>query len=230
MPQDTQNLAFDQWVDYVFDHPVTEPQWYFEVDQDGNSKDWWRGGSELIIDYCTRLFERPDDLSQRFSREQLAQGFWYIASAGASDYMLSLHDESVRWSERKRCIDSIATLFERFFARECSGELGHLQKSNQNYDHLTTTCYMWWDVFSSHYDSTVPHQEDFEEAILAAMEAILHLPSEACIESALHGLGHEQAIAPQEVGAIIDRFLRGQPRLSPELRTYALVAREGNVQ
>ena len=61
------------------------------------------------------------------------------------------------------------------------------------------------------------------------MERILQLGQDACMESALHGLGHWQHFRPDEVAAIIDSFLTDYTSLRPELHAYALKARAGRV-
>lgn len=48
----TDDAAFDGWVAWVFDHPVTEPEWY-----QGENVERWTSSSVITIDYITRLFE-----------------------------------------------------------------------------------------------------------------------------------------------------------------------------
>lgn len=62
------------------------------------------------------------------------------------------------------------------------------------------------------------------------MERCLALTHQACLEGALHGLGHWQSIYPERVGAVVDRFLRERNDLRPELVCYARRARDGAVQ
>ncbi len=61
------------------------------------------------------------------------------------------------------------------------------------------------------------------------MRRTLDLSSDACRESALHGLGHWHLEYPQQVEAIIDRFLDSHPDLRSELKAYARAARKGRV-
>jgi len=61
------------------------------------------------------------------------------------------------------------------------------------------------------------------------MTNALALDSIACQESALHGLGHWHGAYPDEVEAIVDRFLAAHPTSRPELLTYARSARSGCV-
>lgn len=217
-PELEPDLSFDAWVRHVFDHPVTQPEWYF-TDQ----VDPWATEPRMVLGHLTRLFEAPEFLTSAYSRPQLGQGFWYLASAG-SEYMRFLHDTATPWSIRLRTISSIPVLFERLFDRECGDALGHLDRTGN--DPLATICYMWWDIFP-----TVPDRPEkrLTDALVDAMATILYLPSESCQESALHGLGHEQCRWPERVIEIIDGFLDEQKNLSPELKAYALRARDGGI-
>ena len=88
---------------------------------------------------------------------------------------------------------------------------------------------MWWD--SGIYPNRahpVARESDFE--ILGVMEATLYISSDACVESAIHGLGHWKRDYPAEVCAVVDRLCSASATLSPGLTTYARAAREGMIQ
>src|SRR5205823_1175926 len=112
-------------------------------------------------------------------------------------------------------------------APECGDRLGHLDRVGD--DPLSTTCYMWWHIFPTRPDPDRQADQQLLDALLSTVNGILSLPSEACCESALHGLGHQRDVAPQRVREVVDRFLAGRPHISPELRSYALRAKEGEV-
>ncbi|MCX7426064.1 MAG: hypothetical protein NTW96_10650 [Planctomycetia bacterium] len=215
------DLDFEHWVLHVFDHPVTDPQWYFQIDQET-----WDGEPLTTVQYVTRLFESPERLLKDFSREQLEQGFWYLAGAG-QPFMLALLDECVPWPVRERGLRSIQTLYEKFFAVACTDELGHLCKTAST--PVNGACYMWWDLFPSHGNPEDPSRHEEDHAILKVMRSILDIPSEACRESALHGLGHWHLHYPEIVRQIVDEFLETTPEMSPPLWEYALAARMGEV-
>ena len=63
---------------------------------------------------------------------------------------------------------------------------------------------------------------------LSVMERTLALESEACRESALHGLGDWGREYPEKVSSIIDAFV-AQNTLSPGLLGYVDNARRGSV-
>jgi hypothetical protein len=81
-----------------------------------------------------------------------------------------------------------------------------------------------------------PHNQQLEQATLDIMRRILDLESIPCQESALHGLNHWQSGYPDDAMEsnpaveIIDSFLKRHPDLRPELRAYALIARESGAQ
>jgi hypothetical protein len=219
MPTD---MDFDQWVRHVFDHPVANPQWYFQIGQET-----WDGGPLLTVQYVTRLFESPEQLLKDYSREQLEQGLWYLAGEG-QPFMQALVDDSVPWPMRQRGLQAIRTFYEKFFAVACSDELGH--RCTTGSTPVNLACYMWWDLFPSYGNPTDQSRQEEDRAILQVMKGILDLPSEACRESALHGLGHWHLHYPEEIERIIDNFLDSNPQMSKALCEYAAAARSGCVQ
>lgn len=219
------DLSFDSWVRWVFDRPVAKPQWYWTPFDDP-----WAEDPTTILIYLRRLFEQPEFLTSAYSRAQVAQGLWFLAAGTASGYTKYFSDRVIPWPIRKDTIASIPQLFRHLFAEQCSDALGHLDR--QGDDPLCTCCYMWWDIFPANGGIDIFPTEGGEElidALLDAMSAILLLPSEACRESALHGLGHAAERFPDRVKPIIDQFLARQPKISEDLKQYALRARDGRI-
>jgi hypothetical protein len=75
-----------------------------------------------------------------------------------------------------------------------------------------------------------PGRGEVSVSCLELMRMTLDLDSDACRESALHGLGHWHLHYPTQVEAIIERFLDRHPDLRSELKEYACAARAGRVQ
>lgn len=69
----------------------------------------------------------------------------------------------------------------------------------------------------------------YYEAIAGVMEQCLSLQNPACIESALHGLGHMATFQPKPARTIIDRFLKKNKTLDAQLAAYAKSARTGRI-
>ncbi|HEX5243394.1 MAG TPA: hypothetical protein VFW23_09065 [Tepidisphaeraceae bacterium] len=204
---------------------MTEPQWYWTPFDDP-----WAEDPTTNLIYLRRLFEQPEFLTSAYSRAQVAQGLWFLAAGTFSGYTKYLSDPVIPWPIRKDTIASIPQLFRHLFAAQCGDTLGHLDRRGD--DPLCTCCYMWWDIFPANGGIDIfptGGEEELIDAFLAAMSAILLLPSEACQESALHGLGHAAERFPDRVKPIIDEFLARQPKISEELKQYALRAREGSI-
>jgi hypothetical protein len=221
--QSPDDLAFQHWIEWVFDHPVTNPEWY-----QAENVEFWVASPVVTVDYITRLFEAAPTHLQEFSDAQASQGLWFLASSIFFEGLSRLYSEGVLRSQRQRCIRSMYTLFEEYFAVRCSPDPPRDDKADDN--PLDGTCFMWWD-FLAHYAETPEGRigTDTDSDMLSTMERILRLNQDACTESALHGLGHWQHFCPADVAGIIDGFLASTPHLRQELRTYALDARAGRV-
>jgi hypothetical protein len=88
---------------------------------------------------------------------------------------------------------------------------------------------MWWDVFPAWGDPDDSSESEERDEYICVMERCLSLSHDACLEGALHGLGHWHLLLPERVEVIVDRFLETRV-LRPELAEYARRARDGAVQ
>jgi hypothetical protein len=219
----TDDATFEGWVDWVFNHPVTEPAWY----QDQNAERW-AASPVVVLNNITRLFEESPARLVVFSDAQADQGLWFLAFGYFDQGLSTLWEEGVLRSQRERCLRSIYVLFEQYFAVRCTPRVSDADGPNEN--PLNMSCYMWWDLLHHHADSPDGRVgSDMDSEVLLTLERILKLNHDACRRSALHGLGHWRDYCPAEATAIIDRFLEENPNLHPELRTYALESRAGVV-
>ena len=232
--EENQHFSFEQWITFVFDHPVSErgkPAWYHNIDDD---TEWWNlvDYPETTVDYLTSLFENASTILTPYSDAQLKQGFWFLVDNSCSDHMFTLLNLSVPWPKRKRCLTSMFTLFEGFFAPRCSSHLSHLDTTETDtsmVSPLNMVCYMWWDLLPIYGKPEEPDRSEFDAACLEVMRLTLDLDSDAGRESALHGLGHWKYAYPQKVQGIIDAWLEHHQEVSDELKIYALAARRGRV-
>ena len=224
MRKQLNNFTFEEWLSYVFDHPVSDlnQAWYWDLD-----RDWWDENPADCIRFMTRAFENASTVLAPYSDAQLNQGLWFIVSNACSNHMFALLDENMPWPERQRCIRSIRQLYEQCFARRCSPHLSHVDEPGAN--PLNLVCYMWWDLIPIAGRPDDPTRRAMDEEILQVMESTLQLDSIPCREGALHGLGHWQHEYPQRVGEIIDRFSMTRPELPEKLRTYMINAYTGYV-
>ena len=95
---------------------------------------------------------------------------------------------------------------------------------------LNDVCYMLWDVAPIGRWTDEKDNPACLEASLDVLTTALALRNTACIESALHGLGHLHYYAPERVESIVDGWIASQPRVPDQLTRYAEEARVGYVQ
>jgi len=180
-----------------------------------------------LVQYYTWLLRDPVPFLEPYSADQIDQGLQFLFNNSYSNWMYAFIEPKVPWEARRECIRAIPHLFSAIFAERCSEELSHLDEASEN--PLNGACYMWWDVLPVHGRAEDPAYAERDREFLDAMQEILLLPSMACQESALHGLGHWSGQYPQYVEAAINRFLAVHPSLRPELRRYAEQTRIGYV-
>ena len=184
------------------------------------------------IEYIIKAFENSEEVFSRFSNEQIEQNLESI-SLGC------VYNKNIDITLRKRCIESIYSLFKNLFAKRCSDYLSDISDSN-NKNILNKTCYMWWDIrrqlYSNFPDDVDPDDIDVEEKtiheeVINLMEKILYIDYDPCRESALHGLGHAVKYfhKPEKVQKIIDDFLVNNQEIRIQLKEYAQMARIGRV-
>jgi hypothetical protein len=217
LSQDMSDIRFEEWIKSIFDHPVADPAWYWDIES--NHQEY---SPSTTVQYVTRLFLNSRELLKKYSDAQVNQGLGYLVSPACSSIMDDVLDDSVSLQEKLNCFYAIYFLFRDCFAVRCSNYLSHLDKTAMYPNN--STCYMWWDVIPT----SGLLQED--QAALDVMRKTLSIPSTACQESAIHGLGHMQLNYPKEVEQIINDYLASNQYLSEGLQQYALNAKAGNVQ
>ncbi len=209
------DLAFDAWLDFVFAHD--DPAWHTRL-----SADYWTGPPEKTVEYLTSLFESPQVLVDRYGEPQIAAGLGFLVR----EHMVATLEPSVPWAQVERCLGSNVPVFEQLFAGRCRPELSHGRAVSA----LNTTCYMWWDRFPTWGRPHDPAQGAYDRLLLHVLERLLTLENDACLESALHGLGHWHLSYPVMAGNIVDGFLSAARPTSAALLDYAQSARVGNVR
>ena len=214
---------YQEWLTYVFDHPVTDPQWYFELD----SPEFAGSESDFAL-LISQTFLRSGEDLQRFSDAQVNQGIWFLASTAGSSFILSLRDGQVPLIEKVTGIKNIFCLYRDCFAARCSETLGYRDEPGAL--DLNRICYMFWDIcpLTHLYLDDVANRPDLEDAVFSVLERTLQIEHRACREGALHGLGHMAYAYPERVRAVLEKFL-AKAAIDDALRGYAENARAGNV-
>jgi hypothetical protein len=203
----------------VFDHPVVP----------GETTAWWWAidDATVVIEprralaYMADLFNAPDGLMDRYSAEQIDQGFWFMFSAAAEDvFGLQLWSPREPWEDRERCIRALPRLFQALF----EPMLFLLE------DYYASAMFMLPDFIAYMSDTRVTrHGDDARrvcQALLDAFGEMLRSGHDATRTAALHGLGH---LAHPDRADVIRDFVQANPGLDPELREYAERAMVGDV-
>jgi hypothetical protein len=218
------DLSFDNWIEHAFAPEIRlgRNAWFFD-----DGCDWWEPQPAIAVDYITRLFAAPLTPLAWFADAQIAQGLTYLFSISATGAKDWLSDPSTPLEKRAACVRSIFTLFEQLFAPRCSDHLGFM--STAAGPPLNTVCYMWWDEFIAIAHPGDAHYQALHDAALEVMAQTLRLPSIACQEAALHGLGHWHHQFPARCEEIVVRYLADNPQLDARLTSYARAAKSGCV-
>lgn len=218
------DLTFEDWLEHAFGREIRFQRLPWFLDSDAL---WWNPKPQTAIAFLTRLFHSPAMLTERFSDAQIAQGLTYLLDTGAVGDNGWFYSSEVPAAARKACIAATFNLFSEIFQPRCAPVLGHLSKVRST--PLNAIAYMFWEVFPCVALPGDEHWAELQLETLAVMERILSLDSIACVESALHGLGHAHATYPAQTEQIIDRYLAGERRAGAELAGYAQAARCGCV-
>jgi hypothetical protein len=210
---------YQDWIRYVFDHPVNDPQWYFDVDAPS-----FEATEEDYADLIRETFLRSGEDLVEFSDAQVNQGIWFLASPSGSNFIFSLRDGHVATDKKVVGIRSIYNLYQDCFAKRCTEVLGHIDEPGAS--DLNPICYMFWDVCPISYLDEAKDRQELEDAVFWVLENTIKLRHRACIEAGLHGLGDIAYRYERRVKEIIDGFLK-TARLDRALSGYAERAREG---
>ena len=207
---------YQEWLDFIFgrfERDAIDPwamDWEFEASP-----------SELADLFIYTMENCGRDLA-KFSDAQVATGLNALLFGTLSNIPHNLMDDSVSEAQKLAILRSFQPLYADLLARRSPPVLGHCNESNGN--PLEYITYMLWDVTAlTEMRKRSPEQS---EALYAVLKNALSLPNEACIESALHGLGH---VPSKEAKSIIDDWLDELPQVRPALLGYARAARTGMI-
>jgi hypothetical protein len=214
---------YAEWLQFVFDRPITPNGWYFDLEE----PNFAATANESAALVAHTLENCGGDLA-RFSNEQVYHGLNYIFSNSCSNVIFALMDELVPTALRLRAIASIETLYRDCFNPRCAPVLGHIDEPGSN--PLNSICYMLWDTSPLGYWENRPNKDVFYGAVVEVMAGALNLSNPACVESALHGLGHTLSSYTEKIVGVIDSYLTRNVFASPQLKEYAQHAKSGCIQ
>lgn len=116
-------------------------------------------------------------------------------------------------------------MFQYWFETKCEPILSNSKK--QLYNPVNFLCYMWWDILPRHGIPWQKHNVEIDQAILRMLNKILKQSNIACVESAIHGLGHWSVGYPDEVRSMLSDSHKHIP---VELHDYLRKAKKGRIQ
>lgn len=157
---------FEKWVESLFTESGEELS---DEDED------WRLSSQDLAEYYARLFEYPEFLAMKFTREQLAAGIWNICGPHGSWH--DAMNPSVPDSIRRRCVRAIGTFYTNLLDPICISVSDDAQET----DPLCRAVYMMWDMDGISLLQTYPEfQDDCVSVLWAAIncKALLALPAD----------------------------------------------------
>lgn len=159
----------------------------------------------------------------------IARGLRRLFYPEEGDTVFALRHDAAPLEARCAALRAMGGLYADLFAPHCAAVLLHLSERGGNA--LNEVCYMLWDATPLNYVRGMAEEEAAatRDAVLAVLSEACRSDHIACVESALHGLGHMAPYHPAEAQKIIDDALQ-RPGLDPRLRRYAEAARRGLVQ
>lgn len=212
---------YEEWIRFVFDHPVTNPEWHWATDAP-----MFEASEEDCALLIEQTFTRSGDDLRRFTDAQVNQGIYFLASTACSDYMFCLKDSKVRIDTRLSAIRSIFVLYRDCFQARCTETLSHLDHVARSA--LNSVCYMFWDINALGCLEGTDDEVRLADCVFSVLADTLRLPHMACQEAAIHGYGEFSCFYPERVEEAMDAFLTTDIP-SAALRAYAENARVGYI-
>ena len=207
-------VTYATWLNRVFGRTAKQPAPLFEEDP------------ETICELIRMTLARSGEDLTRFSDKQVNQGLHLIFSS-SHHLVQSIGNPLVPAQTRSATVLAIKTLYAECFAKRAQPVLSHLDEKPTS--PLNSICYMLWDTTPISMWGHVAGCEYFDLS-LEVLAFALYLPHPACVESALHGLGHIGGGTVQRVQQMIEQWLTRNPTSRPELRTYAQFAYKGVIR
>ena len=210
-------LTYQKWLNCVFGSSVNQAFSSSKLD---------KLDAETICKYFyTTLLNSGSDLL-RFSDKQVNNGL-YLMFGERANIVDALKEPSISAQARTAAIRAIKILYTDCFDLRSRPVLSHLDERGAS--SINSICYMLWDVTPITVWGNKGDCEYFDLS-LEVLEFALYLKNPACIESALHGLGHMGSCGTnQRVTRIIDNWIRQTQISHPQLLEYAVRAQQGYI-
>jgi hypothetical protein len=205
---------YAELIEFAFNRVSDVNSWGWDVNLEPTSS------PEELAAAVRHLCVNAGDNLKPYNNLQVAGGLTYIFNSSFSNYGSDLVHGEMLPELRSSVFQSLNVLFAECFALRCDPVLSN-GKSKGSYNPLNSVCYMFWDT---------SHLSMGGIDALNVMENSLYQNNVACIESGLHGLGHEAYKNKIFVEAAIDKFSASSCITDENLLTYAIAARSGSIQ
>jgi hypothetical protein len=206
-------LTYEKWLNCIFGRSANQevPESKFDA--------------PTTVEYIHRTFVHSGSDLLRFSDKQVKNGINAIFNNSFSNIIFTLKEPTVPGEARTAAIRAIKILYTDCFEKRARPVLGHLDEPGAS--PINSVCYMLWDTNPM---SSWGNKGDCEyfELILEVLEFALYLKNPACVESALHGLGH-MAIHNKRVYKIIGDWIKPARTNRSALLRYAAQAQLGDI-
>ena len=199
---DLSQFTYDEFVSFFFDRDMaTEQHWY--RDQELFDLTWSDvADPQVIVEHMTRMFTEFEELTRRFSPEQVNAAIWAMFSCDPFHLQKFLWMSSLPLDKCLACIRSMYAVYS-----------DHVAKSKVL---VMENCFdMWWDLIAGGFwddsrlqqgNTSVLNQDQMAllESMFETLSKILALPDQRTQGYALHGLGH---LHHPGVKKLVQRFL-----------------------
>lgn len=214
---------YQTWLTYLFDHEESKGDWRFKVAYNAELEE----DPHQVVAFTKRMFDNYATDIDPYTDWQIAMGLRYLVDNGCSDMPFAFRDGPVPLEDRLAALRSMKVLYEQCFAKRCPAVLGHRSETKGE---LSTFCYMIWDITPLAFCTNKQEKHEYYTALFEVLKTGLQSTNIACIESALHGLGHivpHYKAAAQVIEEAIPWVRRKAP---PSLVAYAEAAKAGAIQ
>lgn len=222
---------FSAQIEYVFQRPVREQAWYWEIQEEGDDDVFNADDPLTAFEFIEQLCQNPGIILKPYTDDQVGLGLEFIFNNACSNLTHSFKAAAVEHHRKVEALRSLSKLFKEVLEPRCASETQ--AGSNIKAGVLPSICYMFWDVcpLSGHWsDVSKAERRDYYEAVAEVMAKCLKSSNLACVESGLHGLGHMVAEYPVVAEPILDQYLKNSGKIPSAVLNYAKAARTGNIQ
>jgi hypothetical protein len=170
--------TFQQQVQYIFDRPVSDEQWY---DTPAAGPDPFEGEQPLLIfEFLEKLLQSPATVLSTYSDDQVAQGLDFIFNSSSSNYCHQFKLAPVDLARKLAVLQNLFLLFRDVLNPRCMGNLS--AGAQRTWSQLNDFCYMFWDISPLSVWVDQDASKDLGFALMADMSeddwAMLDLPPE----------------------------------------------------